>query len=164
MAYHNGYRVTNNGEVVNQNKNKIIKTSIWKKGNNNLYKRFSYKGYKVLVYHLAAYQKFQNEWLFGELLVRHLNDNFLDDSLNNIVLGTKRDNTMDIPIEKRKRNLSKAHEAARLFTKEQVLDIRKNKFNKSYTELAKEYNCYKLTIKNIIKRKTYKHIAEENSN
>jgi hypothetical protein len=51
----------------------------------------------VLVHQLVAYSKFGEAMFEPGVVVRHLNDDPLDNSWDNIVLGTPRDNALDRP-------------------------------------------------------------------
>lgn len=154
-----GYKINNDGKIINP-KGQIINGYAKKIRSNSetRYLTFRFLGKQLKVHHLVALQKFGVQWLFGDLIIRHKNDNSLDNSFDNIVLGTVKDNYYDQPKEKQLRGVSKAHEACRKFTDEQVRNIREAKKTKTYTELAKEYQCHFATIKSIVKRRSYKHI------
>lgn len=161
QAFYEGYRVNNNGEIINP-RGKIIKSFLWWKNPKISYKRFNFRGCKIQVHHLIAMQKFGIEWLFGELLVRHKNDNSLDNSIDNIILGTKSDNWYDMSEDKKEKiikSTTKAHEARRLFSNEQIRTIRNSKDVKTYKQLAIEFNCNIETIRSIVKLRTYKHVS-----
>ena len=158
VAFTEGYRVNELGEIINP-KGKIIKSLLWPKGKNISYYVFNFRGYKIQVHHLVAMQKYGLEWLLGDLLVRHKNDDSLDNTLANIILGTKRDNWYDIPPEKRKADLSKMHKSRRIFTDEEIRAIRKDKEILSYRQLHKKYpKVAKVTLRFICTRRTYKHV------
>lgn len=54
-----------------------------------------------MVHRLQAYQKFGDKIFENKIVVRHLNGNYLDNSWDNILIGTFSDNKMDIPKENR---------------------------------------------------------------
>lgn len=89
-----GYKVLKNGEV--KGLTKILKLTV----NSNGYNYFSFRDFDkkreiVLVHRLQAYQKF-GESIFEEgMVVRHLDGNSLNNSWNNIAIGTNSDNQMD---------------------------------------------------------------------
>lgn len=156
QAHIEGYRINDNGEIINP-KGKIVNGYNWPKNPQLIYKTFTFRGTKIQVHHLIAFQKYGVQWLFGELLVRHKNDNSLDNSIDNIVLGTKYDNTMDMTPEKRKRSTDKANEALRLFSDDQIRIIRSS--DKTSKQLAEEFNCAVVTIRFIKTKRTYKHVV-----
>lgn len=156
QAFSEGYRINNDGEITNP-KGKVLKGYIWEKQPNLFYDTFNFRGTKVQVHHLIAFQKYGIEWLFGELLVRHKNDNSLDNSIDNIVLGTKYDNSMDMTPEKRKKSTEKANIALRLFSDDQIRIIRSS--DKTYKQLSEEFNCSAVTIRFIKTKRTYKHVV-----
>ena len=59
------------------------------------------KGVKIPFHRLQAYLKFGNEMFKDGIEVRHLNGDSLDNSFENIAIGTHSDNMQDIPKEKR---------------------------------------------------------------
>ena len=157
VAFTEGYRVNELGEVIKPN-GKICKINSWPKGKNLSYYVFGFRGYKIQVHHLVAMQKYGVEWLLGNLLVRHKNNDSLDNTFDNIILGTKSDNWHDIPIEKREIHLGKVHKASRIFTDDQVREIRTNKDKLSLKKMADKYNCSIHTVRFVKYRKSYKHI------
>lgn len=156
LAYEKGYRINESGLCISPRGIPLKPCYHHKSGLD--YARFAFKGNKVYWHHLAAYQKFSQEWLLGKKLVRHLDGNSKNNSANNIALGTQYDNTMDIPPEKRKRDTTNMRFARRKFSEEQIREIRELAKNKSYESLARLYKCDSLTISNLVKRKTYADI------
>lgn len=57
----------------------------------------------VKVHKLQAYQKYGEKMFEEGIVVRHLNDDPLDNSYENIAIGTISDNMFDMPQEKRKK-------------------------------------------------------------
>lgn len=99
-----GYRVTKEGEIVNP-KGSTIKSFLNGK-NAKPYLVFSIRDLskwkyakKVKVHKLQAYQKFGKDAFKNKLEVRHLDGNSLNNSWDNIEIGTSSDNQMDIPKE-----------------------------------------------------------------
>jgi hypothetical protein len=158
LAFTEGYRVNSIGEVLNP-KGKICKVNSWPKGKNISYYVFCFRGYKIQVHHLVAMQKFGVEWLLGDLLVRHKNDYSQDNSLDNIILGTKRDNYFDMPSEKREEYLKITHSKTRMFSDEEIKEIRKDKETLTYKELHNKYpKASQVTLRFICTRRLYKHV------
>lgn len=158
-SFEKGYRISPCGRLFSP-RNKIMKPCWHKKGNKKnplFYAKFSFKGERVYWHHLVAYQKFKDKWLYSDLLIRHLNGNSQDNSYSNISLGTQRENTMDIPLEKRKRNLKNAHLALRRFSNDQIKEIKELLKSKTGYRIAKLFNCSTKTIYDIRDGFTYKN-------
>jgi hypothetical protein len=157
-AYNDGFRIINNKLT---NKQGITrKTSIHYKGlqKNLPYYFFSYGSFRIYFHHLAAFQKFQNSWLLSNLMVRHKNNDSSDNSFENILLGTNKENQLDVPEKQRKLNVVKAHKITRKFTDETIREIREKGKIYSSNSLCKIYNCDVKTMWKIITRKTYQDI------
>lgn len=96
-AFKKGYRVSKCGEIV-QYKNRTRKLQTKKVGS-KMYFRFtiSFEGRSVniLVHRLQAYQKYRGKAFKENLVVRHKNDNSLDNSWGNILMGTQAQNMQD---------------------------------------------------------------------
>ena len=156
-AYNKGYRVSNNGNLVNSIKG-IVKTIIQKNG----YKKFTIKSkeygrYTVHCYRLQAYQKYGMEMFEDGICVRHLNGNSLDDSYDNIAIGTHSDNMMDIPKDVRVAKAMKAGAVNRRFTDKQVQEIlidRENGY--TYKALCEKYDTSKSTLSYLFNHALYK--------
>lgn len=104
FAHTKGYKVDENGNVISHIGN-TLKPNFDRYG----YPRVSitYKKNKewVKVHRLAAYQKFKNKIFKDGIVVRHMNDNRSDASLDNLELGTYSDNMMDKAPEVRRLNV-----------------------------------------------------------
>lgn len=100
-AFNKGYRIDENGRAISPLGN-ILKPRF--KSRDSKYLTFCVKiGNKThdVPYHrMVAYQKY-GDLLFMSDCVRHLNGNSLDNSYDNIEIGTARDNIMDEPVEQR---------------------------------------------------------------
>lgn len=98
-AFDKGYRINKDGIV--KYLNKIVGGSIQK-----AYKQFGYRDSEHKTKHckfhrLQAYQKFGEKIYEEGVVVRHLDGNPLNNSWDNIEIGTNYDNHMDIPSEVR---------------------------------------------------------------
>jgi len=163
IALNSGMSVTKDGVLVGA-KGAISKA---KKVSGNGYLMFSAydeqgKQYKGLVHQLQAYLKY-GEIVFTEtsqeIHVRHLNGNPLDNSWDNIALGSQSDNFMDRPLEMRLRCASRAAYAKRVISVEDIRTIRAKKAQGlSLTALSKEYGKSKGHLSDIVNRKLYKDI------
>lgn len=115
------------------------------------------KDKKVYIHRLQAYQKYGDEIYQDGIVVRHLNNNQKDNSWQNIDIGTKRDNMLDLPLEKRREIAINAHkyslEKRRKVTDEQVKEIvalRKRGY--LLREIMKMYDLKLSTLENILHR------------
>lgn len=156
IAYDRGYRVTKDGDLLNPKEKKIGSinntgyegTGIW----------IDKKQQKLHTHRIQAYQKYGNKLYEDGIVVRHLNGNPLDNSFNNIAIGTYRDNTMDIPKEIRTKSCVAAAKTHIKYPKEFVLKLREEyKEMKSYSELSKKHNMPTSMVWQLInKRKVFK--------
>ncbi len=112
--------------------------------------------------HRFSYQLFHNRLIKDNMVIMHICDNPLCVNPNHLSEGTQQENITDMcnkgranggGVKGEKQGLSK-------LTEKQVLEIRAKYQNggKSYSKLAKEYCVHKSSIREIIKRITWKHI------
>jgi hypothetical protein len=162
-AYDNGYRCTRDGHIILNNKCvSLIRKEF--KGTGQVtptpYYLFipEYRGSNenpIRVHRFVAYCKYGLE-AFSHL-VRHHNNNSLDNSWDNLLLGTTRDNTLDIPVEIRRERAQRAGLKKRKLTEEDEKNIMKlRKLNKdkwTYDLLADRYGVCRKTIQNILARR-----------
>lgn len=105
VAYNRGYRVAENGDIINPN-GKVLSGSI--RTPNRKYSQLVFtlkidgKSKHCGVHRLQAYQKYGDKIYDIRVLVRHLDGNPMNNSYNNIVIGSYSDNYYDIPLEKGK--------------------------------------------------------------
>jgi hypothetical protein len=144
IAYDKGYRVTNEGDAINSNNKKVgyILNSGYEHFTINyrtketpLGKR---KTLKIATHRLQAYQKYGIKIYNEGLVVRHLNNNRFDNSKKNIAIGTHRENSLDIPKEKRVEMARHARQANTKYNAEKVKQIQ---------SFYNETKSYKLTKK-----------------
>jgi len=163
---HEGYGVDKEGNFysywINKGKNgvhlsekpKKIKGSKSKKG----YITFWIKGERKRPYaHRLVYETFKGKIPEG-MVVRHLNDIPDDNRLENLTIGTQKENAEDY-----KRNGRSVVGEGRwnsIFNEKDIRNIRNMHENKrtTYVEIAKKYNCSPSTIKLIVKRVNWKHV------
>lgn len=143
-----GYKIDYDGNIIN-NKENLLNGFI----DNRNYKAFSIKENKkvfnVLVHRLQAYQKYGDKMFEKGIVVRHLNGNSLDNSYDNIVIGTQSDNMMDIPKEIR---IKKSSNANKIHNHNFIIEDR-NK-GMTYNELMTKYNISsRSTISYIVNKK-----------
>ena len=132
LAYNKGYRVIEN-KVYYKNKSRKL-------NNQNGYSRFSIRNEvgklsTVKVHVLVAYQKFKEEILKENIVVRHLDNNSLNNLESNITIGTNSDNMQDIPKEKRIRIATNASSFIKQFDHTVVVNFYNNckSYNKTMT-------------------------------
>lgn len=155
-AYNRGYRINDNGVLIN-------KTGMPLKGFVTNTKRTPYRmstmrmnGKNVNFYHhkLCAYQKFGAK-TFKADCVRHLNNDSLDNSPSNIALGSIKDNYYDIPLESRANTAKKIAAMSRWASKAKEI-IEFHKQVRSYKETMKKFGISSGgTLYYILKKKKY---------
>lgn len=94
VAYKKGYRVSDCGSIVTyQGRERKLQV---KKVSDKEYYRFTIKvdnrTINVLVHRLQAFQKYGRKTFKEKIVVRHKDDNSLNNSKENILLGTQSDN------------------------------------------------------------------------
>lgn len=97
-----GYKISKSGEILNPN-GIVIKGTMSSKGYKVFrIRRLGLSSYTISVHRLQAYQKF-GDVIFKDkkLFVIHKNRKFLDNSEDNIILGTQSQSRMLIPEETR---------------------------------------------------------------
>lgn len=123
---------------------------------------FSYKKEEALIslHRWVAYYKFGDLIFSKDLEVRHLDGNKLNNSMNNLLMGTRTENSLDIPIEIRKASAIKASKERRVFSDEEVKNIKEDR-NKgmSYSELCIKYNTIKSTLSYLFNKALYSNIG-----
>lgn len=142
-----GYTIDKDGVVRNPNGN-ILKGSISDK-----YLKFSVRteftsSYSLRVHKFQAYIKFGDKIFQQGIVVRHLNGNSLDNSWDNIVLGTQSQNIMDRSLESRKNHIKRKEPISDEIINAMIVD--KNN-GLSYRKLVVKYNIPKSTIMDRIK-------------
>ncbi len=156
IAYEKGYRVTKGGDLLSSKREKIgyIDTH----GYERTTIRINSKDVVIKTHRLQAYQKYGDKLYKDCIVVRHLNGNSLNNSWDNIAIGTQSDNAMDIPKEIRIRRSINANTAQIKYPKEFVLKLREEyKVIKNYTELGRKYELPTAAIWMLInKRKVFK--------
>lgn len=100
-AIQKGYYVAENGDAYSCHKKLKLKLSskICRYYCFNI--RYYEKHTTIKVHRLQAYQKFGEAIFEKGIVVRHLNGDSLDNSFNNIDIGTQSDNVMDMPLKVR---------------------------------------------------------------
>jgi hypothetical protein len=114
---------------------------------------------KIEIHRVIGFQKFGDKIFEKNLVCRHLNNNKLDFSLDNIQIGTVLDNCNDnSAIIREKINLQCKENGRnkRKLSDKEVLELKeKHNQGQSYSSLAKTYKISKSTVFYIIKNQTY---------
>jgi len=117
-CYNKGYRISDDGKIISP-KGKELKGHC-SKGYLKLALRKGNKIYTISVHRLVAFQKFGQDLFVKGIEVRHLNGNSLDNSKENILLGTHSENMLDISPEVRLEKALNATARCRKYNKELV--------------------------------------------
>ena len=157
-AHERGYRATDRGDVIGL-RGYILKLKCTQSG----YFSFTYRNNVIMAHKLVAYQKYGFKLFADGIEVRHLDGDKENNCIDNIAIGTHRDNVLDIPAEIRKRTSVRACQFAgrklRKLSDSQVRLIRKLKADGlSYTQLDKMFDLAHSTIVYVCTRRTYKHV------
>jgi len=119
------------------------KGNIRKLDNHRNYPRFNIvykkKRIPVLVHRLVAYQKYGKAIYKKGIQVRHLDNNSMNFSEENILIGTASENMMDIPQKERLKKAIHASKHIRKFTDAEMNEIRKY-HSSSYKDTMKYFN------------------------
>lgn len=157
LAYEAGYRVLQNGDIVNR-QGRLIGTQETLSG----YLRVGFRRRKLainsgfLVHRLAAYCKYGDQLFEPSLVVRHLDGDPTNNSWANIALGTQSQNMFDIDIDVRIERSLSAAKARRRFTDEEVAQMRLERSQGAkLADLCRKYNASKGTLSPILSGKLY---------
>lgn len=143
-----GYRINVDGVVTNPY-GKIIKGSVY-----DNYQKFSVRtkttsSFPVRHHKFQAYIKYGDKIFDKGIVVRHLNGDSLDNSYNNIAIGTQSENMMDRDEESRKNHSRKTY-----ITEDLGNEIINDRYNNtmSHRALSKKYNIPKSTIQDFLSK------------
>ena len=149
LIFEKGYTIDKDGNVYNPDGIKLNGRD--KNGYRAIGIRINERKIDVKVHRLQAYIKFGEKIYENGIVVRHLNNNKLDNSWDNIEIGTFHDNMMDNPKEMRMKYAINASKAANKYDKEFVEKIREErKSGMKYSEIMEKYNLPKSTVSFII--------------
>lgn len=157
-ATNKGYYVNKIGEVFSRfNKLKLyINTT----GYYTFSLKTKYGKKSIPVHRLQAYQKYKNQLFKQNIVVRHLDGNPLNNSYENIVIGSLSDNQLDRKKEDRLEHAKLAAKHLRKLTDKQLIEFRYDRkiLGFTYKQLMNKYNLAKATVSYIVNGKTYKGI------
>lgn len=155
LSREKGYYVDKKGDVFNKD-GKSISLSSNNKGTG--YKSFNIRvngsnPTRSFVHRLQAFQKFGDVIFKEDMVIRHLNGDSLDNSFQNIGIGTLSDNMLDIPKEKRVLNASNPKH-----DHEKIIQDFKNGY--TYKEIMEKYGITsKGTVSFIVNKSLKNNIA-----
>lgn len=161
-AFVAGYSVDPLGNILNK-KGKLLKGVIATNG----YRYVSIyikgltgpKGIQVSNHQMAVYDKFGEKAFTPNIEVRHLDGDRLNNHPNNIAIGTRHDNIMDMSPEQRSARVKGKPSPKRVASAEAVADIQKayasGLVRGTCTALAKKYGLSKSTVSEIGRGTSY---------
>jgi len=133
IAFNKKYRVNELGLVLNP-KEQVLKGAVDSKGYRTFGMRFNKNSVRhVPIHKLQAYQKYGDKIFEKGIVVRHLDGNLLNNSWDNIAIGTQSDNMMDIPKNDRILNASNPKHDHEYIIKDRQKGL-------TYKELMCKYN------------------------
>lgn len=143
IAKKKGYFVNKSGDVIGPKG----KRSLRKHNYSGIdYYNFTIKLYdgrssnSICVHRLQAFQKFGEKIFEKGIVVRHINGNSLDNSYDNIQIGTISDNSMDRDPKDRLEHSIKAAVKNRVLTDDEVKQVRlRREQGLTYQEIADEF-------------------------
>lgn len=147
-AFSKGYKIDEKGNVIYNNK----KLKLYNDNRKIPYYSFSIRlfngeRFRIKVHRYQAYIKYGNKIFEKDIEVRHYNGNSLDNSWNNILIGTHSDNIMDIKQETRIKSAINASYKNRRFSDEEVSKIIEDKKNGfTYKMICEKYKTSKSTL------------------
>lgn len=152
IAVSKGYYVDNDGNA--HSKRQKLKGRVNTSGYYVITISVYGKGEKILIHRLMGYQKFGESMFEEGMEIRHLDGNSLNNSYDNISIGTHSDNMFDIPKEIRQYN---SKHARKKYSDELIeqLKIERNK-GLTYKELHQKYNISKCVLSYYLGKDTRK--------
>lgn len=122
--------------------------------------KFEGEAFPVPVHKFAAYLKFGDKIFEDSIQVRHLDGDSLNNSWENLAIGSPSENMHDRPAEVRKAHALHAATKLRKLTEDEVRQLRQDRRDGlSYRELMTKYGLAKSTVSYIVNRKTYGVVA-----
>ena len=110
----------------------------------------------VPVHRFVAYEKYGKNLYKEGMVVRHKNGNKIDNSYDNILIGTVLENMMDIPKKERIRRAIKASSKKRKLSDNEVKDIiNLRKSGYTYKQIKEKYSIAKSTLSYLFNKANY---------
>lgn len=135
VLYKRGYRVSEDGILYNKNR---VEVGSVQGRYHRIGIRINKKKVFINTHRLQAYQKYGDKLFENDIVVRHKNGNNLDNSWENILIGTQSDNMMDIPKQIRILHSIHASSFNKKYNKEEIKKFHKK--SKSYKKTMEEFN------------------------
>ena len=137
IAKRRGYFVSEDGTMYNPSGNKVG-TWINDNGYYCLSLRINKKTPIMPIHRLQAFQKYGQALFLNGIMVRHYNGNKLDNSWDNILIGTSSENQLDIPEQVRIKRALYATSFVRKYDREKI----RKYYNtvKSYKKTKEKFN------------------------
>jgi len=147
--YEKGYRVSENGELLDPS-GKV--TSAWAGAGGYLVKSRKFNGTPshFKIHRLAAYQKYGEAMFEPGIEVRHLNNVKTDNSLNNIAIGTPKQNHGDMSKEARIKRSMKGSLKARIPDEIRARIISEFKNGANRKSLREKYRISRTSMVNVL--------------
>lgn len=162
-----GYKVDNAGQVISpKGRQRKIHTSSGKNGRTKYYKSsitINKKVYTVQAHRLQGYQKFKDLVFDKKLQIRHLNGNSLDNSIDNIEIGTASENMLDVPIEVRQNKALIATSKVRKYSESDLKFIFDDRYinNLTYKQLVRKYSVGLSELSFLFNKSLYSKVYSE---
>lgn len=115
---------------------------------------------QIYIHRLQAYTKFGNALFEDGVKTRHGEGGHLDNSWDNINIGTHAANMQDIPVKKRRSAQSKRKKLSDDQVRE-VLKLYDSDQGWSYGKLGKKYGVSRFTIRSYVKRTSRSYVEDE---
>jgi len=138
IASHRGYQVTDEGQVIGARGEPLSKVTITSHGYHYFSLRVNGKSPRLYTHRLQAYQKYGSKLYEEGIEVRHLDGNRLNNSWDNILIGTHSENMMDIPQQIRIKRAKYASSHIIKYNKKEVIAFYIG--CKSYKDTMQEFN------------------------
>ena len=154
QAKKQGYTALPTGEIIGLRGKKRKLRIVTRK--NTSYYHFSVGYGNILVHRFIAYLLFGEAVFQPGIQVRHLNGNSLDNSFENLCLGTQSDNMMDKSQEARTNCALHASQYRRRFSDSEVQSIRETrKAGATYKQICTEFHTSKSTLSYLFNQAAY---------
>ncbi len=156
VAIDKGYRATAEGDVISSKgyKRKLSKESTG-------YLSFTIRvpgrvNRRIPVHKLIALQKYGEAYKQPGIVARHIDCNSMNNTWDNIVIGTQSDNMFDQDPAERQRHARVAAKARRSLTDDQVKRLKARRAEGAlYKDLTAEFGIPKSSVSYILNGKTY---------
>ncbi|MCH8067792.1 MAG: HNH endonuclease [Candidatus Marinimicrobia bacterium] len=135
IAARRGYVVSDHGVAYNP-KGDVIGKYI-NNGYHDTHIRVNHNVKELMIHRLQAYQKYGHKMFDKGVEVRHKDGNSLNNSWDNILIGTHSDNMLDIPKQIRIKRAAHATSFIRKFNKDKVKEFHGK--NRSYKNTMEEF-------------------------